>query len=433
MTSLRVKQAGALRGETRVPGDKSISHRALLLGMLAPGENRVRGWLAAGDTLATLGAVRALGIDVKREDDRLTFTGGALRQAAGSIDCVNAGTLMRLIAGILSGQPFESVLDGSEQLRKRPMRRITEPLRAMGADIEDTDGKAPMTIRPAALRGMEHRLQVASAQIKSAILLAGLFAEGETTVIEPGPGRDHTERMLASMGAAVRVEGARVSITGRAHSLAPLRALDLTIPGDPSSAAFLMVAASIVPGSDVRITGVGLNPTRTGLIDVLRRMGAVIEIEDEAEQGGEPVGTIRVRGVDGLVGTEVGGEEVVRAIDELPILAVAATQAVGETVIRDAAELRVKEVDRIAMVAAELRKLGAEIEERPDGMIIGGGARLKGARVDSHGDHRLGMALAIAGLVAEGETRIEDAGCIDDSFPGFAEMLAGLGAELQTA
>lgn len=431
MTTLTVQRADGLKGTTTVPGDKSISHRALLLGMLAQGQTQVRGWLPAGDTLATLGAVRALGIDVLREGDRLTFMGGSLRKPAKALDCVNAGTLMRLIAGIMAGQPFDAVLDGSEQLRKRPMRRVTEPLRLMGADIEDHDGRAPITIRPARLRGTEHHLQVASAQIKSAILLAGLFAEGATTVIEPGPGRDHTERMLQAMGAPIQVDGARVAVqgAGHGHSLR-LQPLDITIPADPSSAAFLIVASSIVPHSDIRITGVGTNVTRTGIIDVMKRMGAEIALEDESEQGGEPVATLHIRFSE-MVGTQVGGDEVVRAIDELPILAVAATQADGETVITDAQELRVKEVDRIGMLAQELRKMGAQIEEQPDGMIIKGPTRLKGALVDSHGDHRLGMALAIAGLVAQGETRIEDAGCIADSFPGFEEVLVHLGAELR--
>lgn len=430
--TLTVRPSVGLRGETTVPGDKSISHRALLLGSLAQGETRVRGWLAAGDTLATLSAVRALGIDVKREGDRLTFTGGKLREPSGPIDCVNAGTLIRLIAGLLAGQAFPTVLDGSEQLRKRPMRRITEPLQAMGADIEDTNDRPPIRIKPANLKGTTHTLKIASAQVKSAILLAGLFADGETMVIEPGPGRDHTERMLAAMGAQIRVEGSSVTVQGHPQGM-PLQALNLVVPGDPSSAAFLIVAASIVPNSDIRIAGVGLNPTRTGLIDALRRMGAGIEIEDQSEQGGEPVGTLRIRrdkGAQPCAPTKVIGEEVVRAIDEIPILAVAATQADGETMISDASELRVKEVDRIALLAAELRKMGAEIEERPDGMAINGPTLLKGALVNSHGDHRLAMALAIAGLVAEGDTRIEDAGCIDDSFPGFAQTLVSLGADL---
>lgn len=426
MSELRVHRSGALRGETRVPGDKSISHRALILGALAHGENHVQGWLAAGDTLATLGAVRTLGIDVQRENGSLHFHGRTLRAPGRPVNCANAGTAMRLLAGLLAGQSFATVLDGSEQLRARPMRRVTGPLAEMGADVEDTDGRAPLTIYPARLEGREHRLSVASAQVKSAILLAGLQAEGMTTVIEPGPSRDHTERMLCAMGADVRADGLHVAVAG---SGSPLRPLDLTIPGDLSSAAFVIVAAALVPGSDVRVLGVGLNPTRTGLLDVLRRMGADLTVEDRREEGGELVGTVRVRGGD-LTATEIAGQDVVRAIDELPILAVAATQAEGETVIRDAAELRVKEVDRIGLLAGELRKLGAAVEERPDGMIIGGRARLRGAVVHSHGDHRLAMAMAVAGLVAEGETVVQEAACADDSFPGFAATLARLGAEV---
>jgi 3-phosphoshikimate 1-carboxyvinyltransferase len=409
-----------------VPGDKSISHRALILGSLARGQNRVRGWLAAGDTLATLGAIRSLGIDVQRRGNDLTFRGGMLSRPLGHINCMNAGTAMRLLAGLLAGQPFETTLDGSEQLRKRPMRRVVDPLRAMGANITDREGRAPLTIRPAPLVGMEHRLPVASAQVKSALLLAGLKAKGTTTVIEPGPGRDHTERMLAAMGAAITVDGSTVTIETGSTPLAPL---ELTIPGDISSAAFLIVAAALLPGSTIQIDGVGLNPTRTGLLDALRRMGADISIEATAEEAGEPVGSLRICG-SGLRGTAVGGADNVRAIDELPILAVAATQADGDTVIRDAAELRVKEVDRIGMLAQELRKLGAEIDEQPDGMIVHGPTPLRGARVNSHGDHRLGMALGVAGLVAEGETCIEDADSIGDSYPGFAESLVKLGAEI---
>jgi 3-phosphoshikimate 1-carboxyvinyltransferase len=427
MTTLLIRPAARLQGTIRVPSDKSISHRALILGMLAQGRSTVRNWLAAGDTLATLVAVEVLGIEVEREGDTLSFEGGNLREPSQPIDCANAGTAMRLLSGVLSGQPFPSVLDGSEQLRRRPMGRIVDPLRRMGAYIAASDGRAPLTICPAALKGMTYPSPVASAQVKSAILLAGLFAEGATTIIEPGPSRDHTERMLRAMGASLTVKGWQVSLIPPDH--APLSSLDLTVPGDMSSAAFLIVAAALVGGSEVRITGVGLNPTRTGLLDILRQMGAAITIEDEDVQGGEPVGTLRVRGGD-LSAVEVGGEVVVRAIDEFPILTVAATQANGETVIRDAAELRVKEVDRISLVAQELGKLGAEIEETPDGMIINGPVRLRGAAVSSHGDHRLGMALAVAGLVAEGETQILDADCIADSFPGFAETLVQLGAEV---
>jgi 3-phosphoshikimate 1-carboxyvinyltransferase len=361
------------------------------------------------------------------EGNILTFHGRKFSAPQHPIDCANAGTLMRLLTGLLTWQHFPSVLDGSEQLRRRPMRRIVEPLRLMGAQIADTEGRAPLTIHPAPISGINYQLPLASAQVKSAILLAGLGAAGSTTVTEPGPGRDHTERMLAAMGVPVEVQGNSVTLQPLSGSF--LMPLDITVPGDISSAAFLMVAASIVLHADVQITGVGLNPTRTGILDVLRRMGAEISLEDEALEGGEPVGTLTI-GNSELHSTHIGGDEVVRAIDELPILAVAATQANGETLITDASELRVKEVDRIGMLARELRKMGARIEERPDGMLIQGPVRLRSAQVTSHGDHRLGMALAVAGLVAEGETRIADAGCIDDSFPGFTETLVRLGASI---
>ncbi|NDJ53130.1 MAG: 3-phosphoshikimate 1-carboxyvinyltransferase [Chloroflexi bacterium] len=426
MNSLALRRTKRLTGEVTVPGDKSISHRALILGALAQGGNRISGWLAAGDTLATLGAVRSLGIDVQWDGEELVFSGGELSTPTEAIHCANAGTAMRLLAGLLAGQSFSSLLDGSDQLRRRPMSRIVSPLRQMGAAIEDTEGHAPLHIHPAQLSGIRYELPVASAQVKSAVLLAGLFADGSTTVIEPGPSRDHTERMLLAMGTALHRHDRAITLESDAGELAPL---EMHIPGDLSSAAFVLVAAACLPGSDVVIRKVGLNPTRTGLLDILTRMGAQIELTPSDEQGGEPTGDLRVTG-NGLRAVQVQGDEVVRAIDELPILAVAATQAHGETVISDAAELRVKEVDRISRVAGELRKLGAEIEEKPDGMIISGPTRLRGVAVSSHGDHRLGMALAVAGLLAEGETFIEQAHSIDDSFPGFAQTLARLGAEI---
>lgn len=424
---LIIRPSRGLHGETTVPGDKSISHRALLLGALAQGVNRVHGWLAAGDTLATLRAMQALGIQVERGEDTLAFAGSQLLPPADPVNCANSGTAIRLLAGLLAGKQIAAVLDGSDQLRRRPMRRVADPLRLMGASISDTDGYAPLTIHPVErLRGIEYAMPVASAQVKSALILAGLDADGETRIIEAGHSRDHTERMLQAMGATIGRHDGTITVSPQRD---PLRPLDLTIPGDFSSAAFLIVAAAITRGSQVTLRGVGLNPTRTGLLDILRRMGATIHVEEGDTQGGEPVGTLHVASGD-LQAAVIEGDEVVRAIDELPVLAVTATQAAGETMIRDAAELRVKEVDRIALLAGELRKLGAAIEELPDGMIVRGPARLRGAQVSSHGDHRLGMALAVAGLVAQGETYILDAGCIGDSFPGFAATLARLGAEV---
>jgi 3-phosphoshikimate 1-carboxyvinyltransferase len=334
---------------------------------------------------------------------------------------------MRLLAGILAGQTFESTLTSDPQLLRRPMRRITEPLRQMGAEIEDTDGRAPLTIHGRSLRGCEHTLPVASAQVKSALLLAGLYADGPTIVRQPGPARDHTERMLAAMGAAIELDGLTITLTPSPSPLAPLT---LTIPGDISSAAFLLVAAAMVPGSEVAIERVGVNPTRTGLLDVLQAMGAKIVLANERTESGEPVADVTVHTSE-LVGVEVGGDTVVRMIDEFPVLAVAATQAHGTTRVRDAAELRVKETDRIAAIVTGLQALGAHIDPLPDGFIIHGPTPLHGATVDSHSDHRLAMALAVAGLVAKGETIVENAECIDDSFPGFVELMERLAASHQ--
>jgi 3-phosphoshikimate 1-carboxyvinyltransferase len=295
----------------------------------------------------------------------------------------------------------------------------------MGADIRDDDGGAPLTIRPAQLHGITFEQQVASAQVKSCVLLAGLFADGPTVVIESGPGRDHTERMLRAMGADISVNGGTITLQAGAH----LKACDFTVPGDFSSAAFLLAAGIIVPESNITLTGVNTNQTRTGLLDVLSAMGASVILDREREEGGEPVADLIVQ-AQPIRGTEVGGEDVVRMIDEFPVLMVAATQASGSTRVRDAAELRVKETDRIAIMAGELRKMGAQVEEHDDGFALDGGQSLHGATVDSHDDHRIGMSLAIAALVADGETRIEDAGCIHDSFPGFEDVLKKLGATL---
>jgi 3-phosphoshikimate 1-carboxyvinyltransferase len=427
VTTLRVRGGRPLRGVVRVPGDKSISHRALILGALGRGVTRVRGWLEGGDTLATLRVIRALGVDadIERDGTTLAVHGGGLRPPARALDCANSATTMRLMAGILAGQAFASELDGSVQLRRRPMRRITEPLRAMGADIADADGRAPLRIRPAALHGICYEMHLASAQVKSAVLLAGLWAEGETVVIQPGPARDHTERMLRAMGADLAIQDDVI----RLRPGAALGALDLDVPGDFSSAAFLLMAALVTPGSDVQVQGVGLNPTRTGLLGVLGRTGADVVVESGSATGGEPSGAVRVR-AGGLSGTAVAGAEVVRMIDEIPVWAVAATQAAGRTEVHDAAELRVKEVDRIAALAGELRKLGAPVEERPDGFVVEGPCRLRGAVVDGHGDHRLAMSLVVAGLIAEGETVVRGAECIADSFPGFVERLVALGADI---
>jgi len=480
VSALGVRPGGALHGTSAVPGDKSLSHRALLLGALAEGVSHISGFLPSGDCLATLGVVRALGITVEQSvPTTLTVHGKGmhgLRPPEAPLDCVRSGTLMRLLAGILAGQPFDSVLAADPQLARRPMRRVVEPLRAMGADIGDEDGHAPLTIHGRTLHGSEHHMTVASAQVKSAILLAGLFADGPTVIHECGPSRDHTERMLRAQivsggEAGERVSGSageRVSESANHESrimnqeslisnlqskiqnpkskiqnplrcengvitLTPalidhLNPLTMAVPGDISSAAFPLVAAILAPGSEIVLTGINVNPTRTGLLDVLAAMGAEVVLENVSEQGGEPAADLRVRAA-ALTGTEIGGETVVRMIDEFPILAVTATQACGRTVVRDARELRVKETDRIATVVEELRKMGADIEAREDGFVVAGPTPLRGAVVSSHGDHRLGMALAIAGLIATGETVVENAGCIADSFPGFVEVMTRLGGE----
>ncbi len=424
-----LRPGGEIRGKITVPGDKSISHRAVMLASIAQGTSHIRNWLAAGDTEATLGAMRNLGARIERQDaSTLTIEGGPLRPSPNPLNLKNAGTGIRLLAGIMVGQPFASTLDGSEQLRRRPMRRIIDPLRRMGADIRAANGCCPMNIRPAALTGAHYDMPVASGQVKSALLLAGLFADSPTTVTQPGPARDHTERMLRAMGVRIDQEdeaGNCLTITPKGQ----LDPLDITVPGDPSSAAFPLVAALLVPGSDLTITGVDLNPTRTGLLDALAEMGADFAISNRLTQAGEPVGDIRVKS-SALRGVDIGGETVVRMIDEFPILMVAATQAEGETIVRDARELRVKETDRIAVMAAELRKLGAVIEEREDGFRIAGPQRLSGGQVDGHDDHRIAMSLTIAGLIAAEGAIVTDAACAADSFPGFAETLAGCGALL---
>lgn len=424
---LVVRPAAGLRGSASVPGDKSISHRAVLFGMLAQGPTRARRWLAAGDTEASLRAAQALGVRVERHSaDDLTVHGGLLRPPGEPLNLANAGTGIRLLAGIMAGQPFASVLDGSEQLRGRPMRRVVEPLRLMGADISASGDRAPLTIRPAALRGIRYLLPVASAQVKGAVLLAGLFAAGATVIVQPGPARDHTERMLRAMGADITVEGDAVTLRP-GPALLPL---DFSVPGDFSSAAFLIVAACVVPGSDITITGVNLNPTRTGLLDALLAMGADITVMEGGLEAGEPAGALRVRH-RALRGVEIGGDLVVRMIDEFPALLVAALHAEGRTIVREAQELRVKETDRIAVMAAELGKMGARVSEAVDGFALVGPQPLAGALVDSHDDHRVAMSLALAGLAAPGRTVIAGGACAGDSFPGFAAALAGLGADVR--
>jgi 3-phosphoshikimate 1-carboxyvinyltransferase len=414
-----------------VPGDKSITHRALLMGAVAQGVSTVRNWLPAADCQATLNALRALRVDVEQISPTELLVNGVglrgFRPPAAPIDCQGSGTTMRLLAGILAGQSFASTLDGHAGLRRRPMERVAVPLREMGAEVVTHNGCPPLTVAGGNLRGIDYQLPVASAQVKSAILLAGLYAEGQTVVGQPGPSRDHTERMLRAQGVSIRSGDDTITLAPDTRPLAPI---SLTVPADFSSAAFPLVAALLVGVGEVTLEGVGVNSTRTGLLDVLDEMGAEITWLNQTEQGGEPVADLMVRSSE-LRGVEVGGELVVRMIDEFPILAVAATQARGETLVRDARELRVKETDRIASVVAELRAMGAPIQEQEDGFVVEGPIRLRGARVHSHGDHRLAMALVIAGLIAEGETVVEEADVFADSFPDFVSLLQELGAEIE--
>lgn len=439
-------QTTPLRGIITVPGDKSISHRAVMLAAITEGVSVIRRWLPAGDTLATLGAVRALGVEI--EIDKKSPTAWDLQiEGRGlhglqppdrPLDLRNAGTGIRLLAGLMAGQRFPVTLDGSEQLRKRPMRRIAEPLRLMGAQIETTDGRAPLHLTPAPLHAIQYEMPVASAQVKSAVLLAGLYAAGETTVYQPGPARDHTERMLAAMGANVETNGNWITMHSLFTAHRSLQPLNLTVPSDMSSAAFPLVAAAIVPHSQITIENVGMNETRTGILAWLRAMGANFTLTNERVTGGEPAADLTVR-FDELHSTAVHGASVVCGIDELPIWAVAASQAAGSSTVRDAAELRVKEVDRIGVLAGELRKLGIQLTEYADGFTVHGPVRLAlnslkgpcGVEVDSHDDHRLGMSLAVAGLVATGDTLVHDAACVADSFPGFVETMQALGANMQ--
>jgi len=421
--SLVVTPRSSLRGAVRVPGDKSISHRAALLGGLAAGTTTVEGFLRGEDCLATLACLRAMGVRIDDDGGRLVIHGGALAEPDDVLDVGNSGTTIRLLSGILAGQPFHSVVTGDASIRRRPMDRVATPLRRMGARISGRSGGrlAPLSIDGGGLRGIAYETPVASAQIKSAVLLAGLFADGETEVREPSQSRDHTERMLGAFGVPVRRDGLAVRVSGPAA----LRGTALHVPGDLSSAAFLLVAAALVPGSEVTVEDVGLNPTRTGVLDVLTQMGADVRVRGQRDEGGEPVGDVTVR-ASRLRGVTIGGALIPRTIDELPVLAVAACLAEGETVIRDAAELRVKEVDRIAALARELGRLGAAVEPRPDGLAITGVARLRGGRVASDGDHRIAMAMAVAGLCADGPVTIEDPACIQTSFPEFEETLRGV-------
>jgi len=413
-----------LRGELTVPGDKSIGHRAVIFASIAEGESRVWNLSRGEDNLRTVQAFKDLGVNLREEDGVLCVAGkgwDGLRPAGRVVDCGNSGTTMRLLSGVLAGRPFVTTLDGDASLRLRPMQRVIEPLSQMGAKLlsRNGNGLAPLEIHGGELRAIRYALPIASAQVKSAIVLAGLQAEGMTVVEEPDQSRDHTEIMARAFGARLKVEGGRTVVVEGGQRLF---ARDVKVPGDLSSAAFFLAAAALIPGSDLLIRGVGCNPTRSGVIDVLRRMGASIGILHRREEGGEPVADLRVLG-QRLQGVEIAPEMAARTIDEYPILSVAAALADGATTITGAKELRHKESDRIAAMTQELRKLGVKVEEHEDGMRIEGRRRLQGAQLRSYGDHRVAMALAIAGLSSEGGVEIDDGGCVEISFPGFFDLL----------
>jgi 3-phosphoshikimate 1-carboxyvinyltransferase len=423
-----IKTCHRLEGEVVLPGDKSISHRAAILNSLARGKARIDNFAPGADCQSTVRCLKALGVKIGRKGPQdsptISVSGTSedgLKEAVNVLDAQNSGTTMRLLGGLLASQPFLSVITGDASLRNRPMGRLIEPLKLMGADLSGRgqDCFAPLVIRGKKLRGIDFTLPVPSAQIKSAILLAGLFARGNTVLHERIPSRDHTERMLKRMGASLESKGNSITLL---PLITPLASLNLRIPGDISSAAYFLVAAAIHPKARIVIRDCGINPTRTGIMDILLAMGARLKIDNEHLEAGEPLADIVVESSD-LKGLEVGGDIIPRLIDEIPVLAVAGCVARGKTVIRNAGELRVKESDRIATVASELSRLGAKIEPLPDGMVIYGGTPLSGTEVDSHLDHRLAMTLAIAGLVAKGETTIKHARAAQVSYPAFWQTL----------
>jgi 3-phosphoshikimate 1-carboxyvinyltransferase len=434
LSRISVRYRGPLRGEVSPPPDKSISHRAIILSSLSEGKSAVRNFLDAEDPMRTIEAFRQMGIEIesrvkgqgsREQTSEIIIKGKGLRglhEPDGIIDCGNSGTTMRLMSGVLSGQPFSATLTGDAFLLKRPMQRIIRPLSEMGAEISaEEGGYPPLRITGGGLRPIRYDSPVASAQVKSAVLLAGLYCDGVTTVTEPGKSRDHTERMLIARGVDVKVSGLEVSVRGGA-SPAPA---DITIPGDLSSAAFFIVAGLIVPDSEILVRNTGINPTRSGLIDILKNMGGDLRLENQREVSGEPVADVVVK-YSSLRGIAVDGRAVLESIDEFPVICIAASRAEGRTTITGAGELRVKESDRIAAMASELGKLGVAVEEREDGLSIEGRQTFGSGAVQSHGDHRVAMSLAVAGLSSESGITVSDTACINTSFPRFMEMLEGL-------
>ena len=431
MHSKTIHPVSSFGGEVCVPGDKSVSQRIAMLAALAKGTSEIRGFLTGEDAMSTLNAVCALGASSKFEGDvlKITGTGGKFKEPANPLDLGNSGTGTRLLAGLLAGQKMTVTMTGDESLSRRPMGRIKDPLEEMGAQIKLTGekGTLPMTISGTPLTGIRYELPMASAQVKSAVLLAGLFAEGKTTVIEPRPTRDHTEKLFQTLEIPLTVDGLEISLQGFGPNGPEINACNLTVPGDFSSAAFWIAATAARPKTELIVRDVGLNPRRTALLNVLSRMGALIETELSEEEG-DPIGSVFVRGTP-LRGTEICGDEIPNLIDELPMIAVVGALAEGETVIRDAAELRVKESDRIAVTAAHLRAFGVEVEERPDGMTVHGPAELHAPKepLASHGDHRIAMSMAMLATFADAPVQIDDVDCVATSYPEFWNHLEQLG------
>lgn len=429
--NLIIKDAHRLEGKITVPGDKSISHRTVMLGALARGTTEVNGFLMGEDCLNTVRCFRKLGVNIEISPKKVSIEGrglGGLKEPEDILNVGNSGTTIRLLSGILAGQNFISFLRGDSSIHKRPMDRIIEPLTLMGAKImgRGNNTLAPLAIKGGELKAIEYTTPVASAQVKSAILLAGLFADGWTKVSQPAKSRDHTEIMLKAFGAQVEEKGNAVMVKGRPW----LQGQKMVVPGDISSAAFFLVAGAISSQGSLTVRNVGLNPTRSGIIDVLIQMGAKIYIRNTIVSGGEPMGDISIES-SSLQGVQIAGDMVPRLIDEIPVIAVLGACAAGITEIRDAQELKVKESNRLSAIAGELSKMGVPIEELPDGLRIYGGKKLKGAVCESHHDHRIAMALAVAGLVAQGTTVIKNAEVINISFPGFANTLRDIGVELE--
>jgi 3-phosphoshikimate 1-carboxyvinyltransferase len=416
----------SLNGTIKVPGDKSISHRAVMFGSIAEGKTTINGFLTGEDCLSTISCFKKLGVNIEQDNEQVTVNGkgiSGLKPPTEDLYVGNSGTTIRLMLGILANTPFTSVLTGDESIAKRPMNRVTQPLKQMGAEIEgnESGNKVPLQVKGGKTKGFHYHSPIASAQVKSAIILAGLKGDGTTSVTEPLKSRDHTERMLEAFGAKVECEGLTVSI----HGGQELKGTHIEVPGDISSAAFFLVAGAIVPNSTITLQKVGLNPTRTGILDVLNQMGAEISYQNMNDEVSEPFGDLVIK-TSSLKGTVIKGDLIPRLIDEIPIIALAATQAEGQTIIQDAQELRVKETDRIETVVNELKKMGADIEATEDGMIINGRTMLKGAPVQSHGDHRIGMMLSIASCIAEGETTLSNSEAIAVSYPTFYNQLERL-------